>query len=84
MTSPEPRAIHVEVDDDALVVALADGRRLAVPLSWFPRLAAATSEQRAHWELMGGGRGIHWPAIDEDLSVDGLLRGPIDSSKHAG
>lgn len=50
-----------------------DGRTIAVPLAWYPRLANATVEQRSHWELAGGGNGIHWPLIDEDLSTEGLL-----------
>lgn len=56
-------------------MALADGRTLAVPLAWFPRLLRATAEQRQHFELLGDGEGIHWPEIDEDLSVVGLLLG---------
>lgn len=73
--SVDPRAIEVEVSDDELIVILADGRRIAVPLTWFPRLLNATPKERAKFELLGGGVGIHWPEIDEDLSVDGLLRG---------
>ena len=73
--SVDPRAIEVDVSDDELIVILADGRRIAVPLTWFPRLLNATPEERAKFELLGGGVGIHWPEIDEDLSVDGLLRG---------
>jgi hypothetical protein len=71
----DPRIQHVEISEDALTVDLADGRRLAVPLAWFPRLLHATEEQRKNWELLGDGEGIHWPEIDEDLSVAGLLRG---------
>lgn len=71
----DPRAERVEIDQDALVVDLADGRRIAVPLAWFPRLLHATEEQRRNWELLGAGEGIHWPDIDEDISVAGLLRG---------
>lgn len=71
----DPRIQHVEVNEDALIVDLADGRRLEVPLTWFPRLLHATEEQRSNWELLGGGEGIHWPELDEDLSVAGLLRG---------
>ena len=63
------------MSDDELIVILADGRRIAVPLTWFPRLLNATPKERAKFELLGGGVGIHWPEIDEDLSVDGLLRG---------
>jgi hypothetical protein len=71
----DPRAIEVEVSEDELTVVLADGRRIAVPLAWFPRLLSATVEERSKFEILGGGVGIHWPAIDEDLSVEGLLRG---------
>jgi hypothetical protein len=71
----DPRIQNVEVSEDALSVDLADGRRLVVPLTWFPRLLHATEEQRSNWELLGGGEGIHWPDLDEDLSVTGLLRG---------
>jgi hypothetical protein len=58
-----------------LEVELRDGRILSTPLSWYPRLQRATPEQRERWELSAGGRGIHWPGIDEDLSVEGMLRG---------
>jgi hypothetical protein len=71
----DPRAIEVDVSDDELTVLLADGRRIAVPLAWFPRLLNATPKERAKFEILGGGVGIHWPEIDEDLSVEGLLRG---------
>jgi hypothetical protein len=71
----DPRAIEVEVSEDELTVVLADGRRIAVPLAWFPRLLSATVEERSKFEILGGGVGIHWPEIDEDLSVEGLLRG---------
>jgi hypothetical protein len=71
----DPRAREVQVTDDELIVVLEDGRKVSVPLAWFPRLLGATGEQRRKWELLGGGQGIHWPEIDEDLSVDGLLRG---------
>ncbi|MGP0070321.1 MAG: DUF2442 domain-containing protein [Bryobacteraceae bacterium] len=70
-----PKAREVSVTDDELTVSLADGRRISVPLAWFPRLLHATSEQRRNFELLGDGEGIHWPDIDEDLSVAGLLRG---------
>lgn len=61
--------------DSKLTAELVDGRRLSVPLVWFPRLLRASNEQRAKWELLGDGEGIHWSLIDEDLSVDGLLAG---------
>lgn len=69
------RAMNVVLDDARLVVDLMDGRTIAVPLAWYPRLANATPKQRNHWQLAGGGYGIHWPDIDEDLSTEGLLRG---------
>ena len=61
--------------DDRLSVDLVDGRTISVPLEWYPRLCGATAEQRAHWQLAGGGYGIHWAEFDEDLSVEGLLQG---------
>jgi hypothetical protein len=67
-------AIDVTVMDDRLVVILADGRELAAPLAWFPRLMKATQDQRRSWRLIGRGHGIHWPDIDEDISVASLLR----------
>jgi hypothetical protein len=69
------RAMAVEVTQDELVVSLTDGRKVVVPLAWFPRLLHATEAQRNAWELLGDGVGIHWDEIDEDLSVAGLLRG---------
>ena len=71
----DERVADVSFDADRLIVDLMDGRTIAVPLAWYPRLLAATQQQRADWELAGGGYGIHWPLIDEDLSVEGLLRG---------
>jgi hypothetical protein len=69
----EPRALAMEFDHDELVVHLEDGRTLHVPLEWFPRLRDATDAQRSDFRLIGRGVGIHWPQIDEDLSVRGLL-----------
>ncbi len=69
------RATEVRCTEDELIVELEDGRRLSVPIAWYPRLADATAVQRANWQLLGRGEGIHWPDIDEDLSVEGLLRG---------
>lgn len=63
------------VTDDELTVWLADGRTVTVPLVWFPRLLTANAQARGKWELLGDGEGIHWPEIDEDLSVEGLLAG---------
>ena len=69
------RAQDIRVTADDLIVDLTDGRSITVPLAWFPRLLHATAAQRRKWELIGEGEGIHWPLIDEDLSVVGLLRG---------
>jgi len=69
----EPRAVDVTVTEDTLMVRLADGREVTVPLAWFPRLRSGTPDQRRHWRLIGGGVGIQWPDLDEDLSVAGLL-----------
>jgi hypothetical protein len=67
-------ATDVSVGDDSLHIVLADGRELTAPLTWFPRLLDATPEQRRHWRLIGKGSGIHWPDVDEDISVASLLR----------
>ena len=67
-------AVDVTTDDSSLRVTLADGRELAVPLEWFPRLRDATPAQRKHWRFIRRGQGIHWPDVDEDISVAGLLR----------
>lgn len=69
----EPRAIEARCTPDALVVRLADGREISAPLEWFPRLRDGSAEARADWRLIGGGIGIHWPQLDEDISVAGLL-----------
>lgn len=71
----DERVADVRCSDDSLIVDLMDGRSISVPLAWYPRLYGATTEQRSNWEIAGGGYGIHWPDIDEDLSTDGLLRG---------
>jgi hypothetical protein len=69
------RIVDVRFTEDAMSVDLLDGRTITVPVVWYPRLLHATSEQRANWRLIGGGFGIHWPDVDEDLSAEGLLRG---------
>lgn len=74
-TAPDIRVRGVQIDADRLTVDLMDGRSITVPLAWYPRLLAATPEQRQRWEAAGGGYGIHWPEVDEDLSTEGLLRG---------
>ena len=71
----DERVLDVRFVDHSLIVDLMDGRTISVPLSWYPRLANATAKQRQHWEKCGGGYGIHWPDVDEDLSTEGLLRG---------
>ena len=71
----QPRAMKVTVSDDELTVDLVDGRRISVPVVWYPRLLNASAAQRQDWELIGEGEGIHWPQIDEDLSVVGILKG---------
>jgi len=73
--SVRPLAVSVSFTRDQLVVELADGRTLATPLEWFPRLREATPDQRAKWELIGRGGGIHWADIDEDISIAGLVAG---------
>ncbi len=70
-----PEAMTVEVTGDTLTAELSDGRTVSVPLSWYPRLIHATPEERRDWRLIGGGEGIHWPALDEDISVEMLLGG---------
>ena len=69
------KAQRVVVTDDALIVDLSDGRTVSVPLAWFPRLLHGTASERHHWRLVGDGEGIHWPEIDEDVSVENLIFG---------
>lgn len=69
------RAVGLVVDDTSLIVELVDGRSVSVPLLWYPRLVHATPAERANWRLIGRGEGIHWPDVDEDISVAGLLAG---------
>ncbi|MCU0516280.1 MAG: DUF2442 domain-containing protein [Oscillatoria sp. Prado101] len=71
----DERVKAVQIDEDTLSVELMDGRTISVPLAWFPRLLNATQEQREQWQICGGGYGLHWEAIDEDISTEGLLRG---------
>ena len=71
----EALASRVEVSEDTVSVELVDGRSIAAPLAWYPRLLHATTDERGSWRLIGGGRGIHWPMIDEDISVANLLAG---------
>lgn len=71
----EERVKDVRLTEETISVDLMDGRTITVPLAWYPRLLNATSEQRAKWQVSGGGYGIHWEEIDEDLSTEGMLRG---------
>ncbi len=70
-----PAVKDVRFDDDSIIVDLDDGRTISAPLAWYPKLMNATPKQLKAWQVAGGGYGIHWPDIDEDLSVEGLLRG---------
>jgi hypothetical protein len=70
----QPLAVDVSCNSDELRVELADGRRIIVPLEWYPRLQEATPKERNNWRLIGGGLGIHWENLDEDVSVASLLR----------
>jgi hypothetical protein len=81
----DERVVDVTFTEDALCVSLRDGRAISVPLTWYPRLLHATAAQRAHWQIAGGGYGIHWPELDEDLSTEGLLRGaPAARGRNGG
>ncbi|MCX7681844.1 MAG: DUF2442 domain-containing protein [Anaerolineae bacterium] len=71
----EPLAVEVEVTEDELIVRLVDGRRMTVPLVWYPRLFYASPEERQHWRLLGSGYAIEWPDLDEHIGVEGLLTG---------
>lgn len=76
-------AIRVAVTDDTLSVELSDGRTIAAPLAWYPRLAHGTRQERRVWRLIAGGHGIHWPDLDEDISVANLLAGQPSSESQA-
>lgn len=69
------KAISIQVSDDSLTIELADGRTLSVPLAWYPRLFHGSQMERSNWEWIGDGEGIHWPDLDEDISVEGLILG---------
>ena len=68
-------ATSLAVDNDNITVELADGRKLSIPLAWYPRLSHGTTEERGNWQMLGGGTGIHWPDLDEDISIENLLAG---------
>ena len=71
----ESRVQHVDISDESLRVDLADGRTVTVPTAWYPRLLHGTSEERTNWRLIGAGEGVHWPDLDEDISLENLLAG---------
>jgi hypothetical protein len=71
----EPTAVEVDTTDNGLIVSLADGRRISVPLAWYPRLLHATHAERQHWQLLGHGYAIEWPDLDEHIGIKGLLAG---------
>ena len=84
-TNAGERIVDVSVDEHELTARLADGRVISVPLAWYPRLLHATAEQREKWTICGGGFGIHWEELDEDLSAEGLLRGaPAPAKQRSG
>lgn len=80
----KPAATGVRFDADNMWIDLVDGRQLAVPLAYFPRLLHASQAQRARYEISGGGTGLHWDELDEDISVEGLLLGIGDRTRRAG
>ncbi len=79
----DERVTEVSFTDATLSVAMKDGRTITVPLAWYPTLLNATPEQRMKWQIAGGGYGIHWPDLDEDLSTEGLLRGAPAARKQS-
>lgn len=78
-----PTAVEVSVSDEALTIELADGRTLSVPLAWYPRLQHGTHEERSRWRLIGGGTGLHWADLDEDISIEGLIAGRASTESAA-
>ena len=78
-----PDAVDVAVTEDALTVELSDARSISVPLAWYPRLLHGSQEERANWRLIGTGEGIHWDALDEDVSVENLLAGKASGESQA-
>ena len=75
LTTTDAKAQNVSVTADTLAVDLSDGRSISVPLAWFPRLLHETPDERNNWRFIGGGVGVHWPDLDEDISVENLLAG---------
>lgn len=79
----DARAQRVRLTEDSLIVDLVDGRTIGVPLTWYPRLAHGSDVERSRWRFIGDGEGIHWPDLDEDISVEGLLAGRRSGETHA-
>lgn len=82
--TPDERIKTVVFEEQSLVIGLMDGRRISTPLAWYPRLASATATQLGEWEIVGAGDALHWALFDEDLSVEGMLRGLAASDKRPG
>ncbi len=82
--NPGERIVDLQLDEHSLTARLADGRSITVPLAWYPRLLHASAEQRRNWQLAGGGFGVHWPDVDEDLSSAGMLRGAPAAMRRPG
>ena len=80
---PAPTVTTVTVTDEAVQLELNDGRTVSAPLAWYPRLIHGTPAERAHWRLVGRGVGVHWPDLDEDISVDGVLAGRPSAESQA-
>ena len=76
------RAQAVDITDDTLTVDLSDGRTISVPLGWYPRLLNGTSPERKNWRLIGQGQGIHWPDLDEDISIESIILGKPSGENH--
>ena len=77
-----PEAMTIPVTEDTLTAELSDGRTISVPLAWHPRLMHATPQERTNWQLVGGGQGIHWPDLDEDISIEDLIAGRKSGESH--
>ncbi len=83
LTLTPVKIINVTISDDTLAVDLEDGRTIAVPIGWFPRLAYGTPAERAHFQISGAGYGIHWPDLDEDIGIEGLILGKKSTESQA-
>jgi Protein of unknown function (DUF2442) len=83
VTERDVFAESVQFSDDSMTVSLDDGRSISVPLAWYPRLLHGSAKERMHFELIGDGEGIHWPALDEDISVEGLIAGKRSAESDA-